>query len=368
MSNFTNVALAAGVLSASALWVASGILFPDKKEDKKQEAEAAVDVVTVPLKYIPYVSAVRLSGRTEAKHTVVAQARTTGIVVDLPVREGSPVTAGQTIAELSDEARAASLAQARATVEQARAQLKAGEALAQRGFLSAIDLQTRRATLATAEAALQKALSESARGVVAAPVSGVLDKFIAQPGQSLAIGDKVANVLDLDPLVVAGYASERVINAIDVGAAVKVTTLNGKTFDAKVTLISRAADSATRTFRIEAETANPDSAIVAGLTSEMLIATPPKPAAKVARSAITLNADGDLGVMFVDAASHAQFARIAIVGDEGDSFWVAGPPDGAEAIVVGQEFVAPGSSVHAVRRDPAQGAGVASVASVSRRE
>jgi multidrug efflux system membrane fusion protein len=365
MSNAINVLLAIGVFALSALWVASGVLFPHHEEEETVETVSAVEVVTQRVRYEPYVRTVRLSGRTEARYMVQVTARTAGIVIDLPVQEGSFVEAGDVIAELSDEARAAAVAEARAQVEESRAQLRAGEELAERGFLPALELEQRRAQLAAAQSALERAITESQRGVITAPVSGVLEQLFAEPGQSLSVGGDVASVLDLDPLVVSAEASERTVAEIQQGATAHVTTLNGQTFDAAVVFVSKAAAGTTRTYRVEAEAPNPDAAIVAGLTTEILIDTPARPAARIPRSAITLNTEGDVGVMLVDAESRAQFAPVALVGDEGESFLIAGPPDGAQMIVVGQEFVASGAPVKAASRPPIPGGNAEDLAALT---
>jgi multidrug efflux system membrane fusion protein len=132
-----------------------------------------------------------------------------------------------------------------------------------------------------------------------------------------------------------------------------------------VVFVSKAAAGTTRTYRVEAEAPNPDAAIVAGLTTEILIDTPARPAARIPRSAITLNTEGDVGVMLVDAESRAQFAPVALVGDEGESFLIAGPPDGAQMIVVGQEFVASGAPVKAASRPPIPGGNAEDLAALT---
>ena len=350
MSQITNLALAIGVFVLAVLWMASGILMPDDQTAEQEHVDTTVDVVSTELRYEPYVRRVRLSGRTEALYTVDVTARTAGVVIDLPVTEGALVSAGDVIAELSDEARAAAVTEARANLEEARAQLRASEELADRGFLPTLELDQRRASVAAAQSSLERALTEAARGVVVAPVSGVLNRLIAEPGQAVGIGDEIASVIDLDPLVIAAEASERNIGAIERGAGATVTTLTGETFPAEVRFVSKASVGATRTFRVEAEAPNPDAAIAAGLTAELLIETPARPAARVPRSAVTLNADGEIGLMLVDADSRARFTAVTLLGDEGEAFWIEGPEDGAEVIVVGQEFVDTGAPVRAERR------------------
>ena len=65
--------------------------------------------------------------------------------------------------------------------------------------------------------------------------------------------------------------------------------------------------------------------------------------------------------MLVDDASRAEFAPVALLGDEGDAFWITGPPDGSTIIIVGQEFVAHGSPVRAAPRPPIRTGEVASL-------
>lgn len=362
MSRFINLLLAIGVFALAALWMTSGYLMPAEEAEQEQAPDPTVEVVAATLRYEPYVRRVRLSGRTEARYTVTVTARTAGIVIDLPVPEGSLVEAGDVIAELSDEARAAAVTEARANLEESRAQLRAGEELADRGFLPTLDLEQRRAKVAADQSALERAVTEAARGVVTAPVSGVLNRLIAEPGQAVSIGADIASVLDLDPLVISAEASERNVGDIAPGAHATVTTLTRQSFPAEVTFVSKAASGPTRTFRIEAEAPNPDAAIAAGLTAEILIDTPARPAARVPRSAITLNTEGDVGLMLVDEESRAEFAPVTLLGDEGDAFWIIGPPDEAEVIVVGQEYVAPGAPVRAAHRPTERSADVASIA------
>jgi multidrug efflux system membrane fusion protein len=358
LSKFFNVVLALAVLGAAAAWLVSGIFIKPEEEAAVVETAAPVEVVTARLPYEAYTRAVRLSGRTEARHRVEVTARTAGVITDLPVAEGSMVTAGQVIARLSDEARAAAVNEARALVDERDADLRAGEALAAQGHLPSIEIDSRRASLAAARTSLERAITEAARGVVEAPISGILDRLDAEPGQAVNSGTVVASVIDLDPIVVIAEASERMVGEIATGAAARVTTLTGLSFEAQVIYVSKASQGATRTFRVEAEAPNPDALISAGLTAEIFIGADPRPAARITRSAITLGPAGEIGVMVVDAASRAQFVQVAIIGDEGDAFWIAGPENGAEVIVVGQDFVTSGVRVRATPLTGGGGAGV----------
>jgi membrane fusion protein, multidrug efflux system len=56
---------------------------------------------------------------------------------------------------------------------------------------------------------------------------------------------------------------------------------------------------------------------------------------------------GHLGVRIVDAESRAAFVPVTLLRDTVDGVWVAGLPEKADVIIVGQEFVIDGVAVKA---------------------
>lgn len=110
----------------------------------------------------------------------------------------------------------------------------------------------------------------------------------------------------------------------------------------------RAADAATRTFRIEASLANPDGALRDGVTSVLDIPLPASRAHLLPGSALVLRDDGNVGVRAVDAGNKVVFHPVKIVADAPDGVWVAGLPDTLDLIVRGQDYVVEGASVEPV--------------------
>ena len=68
----------------------------------------------------------------------------------------------------------------------------------------------------------------------------------------------------------------------------------------------------------------------------------------VPRSALTFSAAGELSVRIVGADGIVASVPVTIVEDARDEVWVAGPEDGAQIIVQGQDFVKDGQQVGAV--------------------
>ena len=107
----------------------------------------------------------------------------------------------------------------------------------------------------------------------------------------------------------------------------------------------------TRTFQVEAITANDDLSIRDGLTAAIKIPLAEQSAHFIPQSALTLNDQGILGVR-IAANDHAQFIRIDVIKDDSNGIWVAGLPDKVDIILVGQEFVRDGTKIKANKISP----------------
>ena len=120
-----------------------------------------------------------------------------------------------------------------------------------------------------------------------------------------------------------------------------------------MTFLSRTADEATRTFRVDVEVPNPDLSIRDGQTVEIAIAADGENAHLLPASALTLNDSGLLGVRIAEEGV-ARFVPVTILRDTVEGVWLAGLPEVAEVIVVGQEYVTDGVRVAVTLREPAR--------------
>jgi membrane fusion protein, multidrug efflux system len=191
---------------------------------------------------------------------------------------------------------------------------------------------------------VQRAQIEIARLTIAAPFAGALETDTAELGALLRPGDVCASLIALDPIKLVGFAAERDVEKLAVGAPASATLVTGRRVEGRIRFVSRAADPDTRTYRVEVEVANPDLSIRDGMSAEIAADLAPVPAHLIPRSALTLGDDGRLGVRLVEDG-RARFAAVATLGEEAGGVWVAGLPDPAEVILVGQEFVGEGMRV-----------------------
>ena len=113
----------------------------------------------------------------------------------------------------------------------------------------------------------------------------------------------------------------------------------------QVTFLSRSADPATRTFRVEIEVPNPDLRIRDGQTAEIAISSAGVKAHLLPQSSLTLDNEGALGVRMVDEKDMVVFAPVSVMRDTIDGIWVTGLPEVANVILVGHEYVTAGVTV-----------------------
>ena len=285
-----------------------------------------------------------LRGHTEASRRVDVRAETGGLVTSNSVPKGSTVNAGDSLCRIAPGERPALLDQAEARVAQAEVDAHSARSLAKQGFGSETAAAAAETALATAKAEVQRIRLDIQRTRIAAPFEGVLESDSTQTGALLQPGALCATILDLDPVHVVGFASERSINAFSVGMPASAELSTGQVIKGTISFVSRSAERRTRTFRVELTAENPDYAVRDGLGAEVLIPVLRPGAHLVPQSALTLGSDGRLGLRIV-SGNRAQFAPVEVLRDGASGVWVAGLPETVEIIVVGQEFAADGTEV-----------------------
>ncbi len=169
----------------------------------------ASDVLTASRQSLPMELPV--SGTLKATGTALLKARVAGELMDLVVREGDAVQAGQVLARIDPTEYQARWRQAQQQADAARAQLDIAqkqvdnnEALVRQGFISQTALQTSLMGLNGARATHQAALAATdvARkalddATLRAPITGQVSQRLAQPGERLAIDARVLEIVNL---------------------------------------------------------------------------------------------------------------------------------------------------------------------------
>lgn len=296
----------------------------------------------------PQPRTIVLRGRAEADRVVTVLAETMGRVVKIPVEEGTLVHQGELLAMLDASDRAARLAEAKALLQQRKAELEASKRLAEKGFAPKLNLTELAANQALAQAQVATMEVEVSQLSIKAPIEGVLDKRSAEIGTYLQIGDPIATVIDLDPIVLVGYATERDVGQLEIGGPARARLLDGREVVGALRFISARAETETRTFRIEIEVPNKDYEIRDGLSAEIVVPVTDVPAHRISPAVLTLGANGEIGVKLVDEGSMVRFYPVQILREDQQGLWITGLAPTARLIVVGQDFVIDGQLVRPV--------------------
>jgi len=193
-------------------------------------------------------------------------ARVPGRIVDVKVKEGGRVTAGQTVAVLESP----ELARARATLASAGARAKSArlnadrlksleakslasgqEASAAQAEAAALDAEVAaaRQTLGALGQGSAEAQGGSARVTIRSPLTGFVLSRDAVQGQTVDAEHVIAVVGDLENVYFLGRLFEKDLARVKVGASteVRLNAYPSEVFDGKIETIGRQLDPAART-------------------------------------------------------------------------------------------------------------------------
>lgn len=289
-----------------------------------------------------------LRGRTEANRMVEIKTETDGRLIELAVGDGSVVKEGDIIARLAPGDRTARLAEARALFAQRKIEYDADKKLSKKGFRAETALAATQASLEAAAAAVKVAEVEFSYTVIRAPFDGVIDDRYMELGDFVDRGDAIARLVELDPIVIVTQVNERAVPGLSLGITGRARMMTGTEVEGQIRHISSVADSATRTFRVEIEVANPQELIADGMTAEIVLPVAQAKAHAVSPAILTLSDSGLIGVKAVDANNRVVFHPVKIVDTDLKGVWVTGVPDQVTLITVGQEYVNVGEEVQPV--------------------
>jgi RND family efflux transporter MFP subunit len=200
-------------------------------------------------------------------------------VVEVPVREGAWVSAGDVIARIDPVEYEISRKEAQGALEQAEASYQdltlGDETIEDPEVLEVRQAQARiRSGLAGAEARLEQAQYNLEKTVIRAPYAGRVANLVVDVGTRLGVNDSVAMVVDLSSVDVDVQVLESEIAALEVGrdATVAFTAFPGESFQAGVVTVNPVVDPASHVGRATVRLRNPGARILPGMHANVRIA------------------------------------------------------------------------------------------------
>ena len=291
------------------------------------------------------VRQLRIRGKTENKRTVTVRSETVGTLVERPVERGAEVAAGDLLCRLSLEDRQAGVLESRGALRQAQIEYEGSLKLKASGFQSETLVAQAAARLAAAEAELKRSTLDLARINIKAPFAGIVEDVHQEMGDYLTPGASCATIVDLDPMLLVGRVPEKDVLKVTPGIEAVGLLNDGSQVAGLVSFVGQQSDPETRSYPLEIQVPNGDRRLRSGITTEILIPVSEVMAQKVSPALFALNDEGVIGVRTVNGNRRVEFNPVEIIRDDADGVWVAGLPDMATLITVGQELVVPGEEV-----------------------
>lgn len=221
-------------------------------------------------------------GRLHELQRATVAAEVEGKILEVPVQEGDPVIAGETVlaridgvwAEQNLKRAEADVAAAQATLDQSELDLKYLEQLREAQSAKPKEVDDMRAQVASDRARLSSAVADRERAqreverlVVLAPFDGVVTRKITEVGQWVEPGNDIVEIISLGHVDAIADVPEDVIDQVKLGdtASVIIDPL-GLNVAGEVVAINPNGQNAARTFPVKIRLDDQDGKLKAGMS------------------------------------------------------------------------------------------------------
>jgi len=233
----------------------------------KESMSGAVPVTVDTVAHKSFQAGFKENGTFEAVNQIELTSEISGRVRELYVKEGSVVSAGQTLARIDNEILSADRVEAQARLDQAKQNLQRYEQALTSGGVTQKQVDDARLQLESDQAHFVQASKNLSNALVKAPVSGIVNTRFVEIGSYLAPGNKIFEIVDDRKLKLVLSVTEYQVVQIKPGEHVKVSAsvYPEVTYDGEVTFVSAKGD-ASLNYPIEIEIKNiPGKELKAGM-------------------------------------------------------------------------------------------------------
>jgi RND family efflux transporter MFP subunit len=341
------------LLSLLGVWGCGGA----QAEDTTGE-EGYTRIINVELRSVEpveFTEVIRLTGTVQANQDVTISAEESGVLREILVEKGSPVTVGDAIFRLDDDLLRAQVDQARALADMARETWERRKRLYEEDHVGSelVYLEAKYGA-EQAEASLRLLEERLERTVIRAPISGILDSRQIEIGSMVAAGTPVARIVDSDPVKITAGVPERYAPDVSAGARATVTfdVLPGEAFSGRISYAGVAVNARNRTFPVEAVLPNPGGIIKPEMVANLeVVRRSFENAIVIPQEALVRTEDGfTVFVVTEDSEGPVVEGRVVEVGPGQNNQVLirSGLEAGDRLVVVGQHSVAAGDRVNIV--------------------
>ncbi len=217
--------------------------------------QRSIQAEVVEIQYTAVPIRIEVTGQVAATFQAVLSSRIQGSIDKLFVREGAPVSRGQTLIQLDDRDGQADLARAAADVENTKAQLERMNQLYDRDAVSKQEMENATRAFKVAEANHKAVLAQLSYTVVKAPFDGVITEKMVEAGELASPGQPLLRMENSRQLRLEAIVAEGDLKSLSRGDKIPVIidALAGRVLDGVVGKILPAGDPQTHTFTVKVD-------------------------------------------------------------------------------------------------------------------
>jgi membrane fusion protein (multidrug efflux system) len=230
-------------------------------------------VEAVTLRLEPLEAGLSTVGSLRADESVVIRPEVAGRITRIQFQEGGRVERGQPLFGLDAATAGAALNEAEANLANSRsAAARAGELVGER-LIARADYDNVRAQRAVDEARVASARTALRKMSLRAPFAGQIGLRSVSVGEYVNAGQDLVTLVRLDPIQVEFSVPETALASLRTGqsVAIEVDAYPGGRFGGEVVAIDPVIDPVSRSVRLRAQVANPDSKLRPGQFARVLL-------------------------------------------------------------------------------------------------
>lgn len=332
-------------------------------------AKDALPVSVMPVTAVSIAEEIRLTGDLLAKRTSLVSSQVAGIVKEINVDDGSPVTRTQAIVTLDTDiaiidknTAAAELAQANAALQESKRRHAELSKLTTQSHASKTSVAAALAQISIDTAARSRAASEIKRAStllekhhVVAPFSGIINRKLVETGQWVDTGTPLVELVDTNQLRLEIPVPQHYFASISEKTPIQIRfdALPGKIVESTISTIIPISSSQSRTFRIRIDIPNHDQQLAPGMTAKALLrlgAGEQTQSLLAPRDALVRKPDNKLSLWIIeeiDGIKKVKEVNVSIgrTYRGGVEITSENVPLGSLTVVRGNEILRPGQSV-----------------------
>ncbi len=328
-----------------------GEVIKERTASSLRTERTPTNVITMEMVPAPLQERLSLPGTVKPWKGLNVVAEVSGKIVEKKVSEGQRVQEGDILARIDKRDYENALASSRASYQVAQASRKRLEKLYTEKIGTQSQLDDSIAKVRTSKAAMDNAALALERCAIRAPFDGVVNRFHIEAGQYLAIGDPVAEILQINRVKIEVGIPESDVDKVRrlEQFRVKIDALGGRTFPGTRHYLYKNSDNFARLYNLEIAVDNPNGEILPDMFTRV----------EIVKTEVTNGLGVPLYTLINRKDTHALYvvtdgvARLTPVETGIQDGWQVeirkGLKPGDQVVVVGQRQIDDGEAVNVTR-------------------